>query len=66
MLLIWVVRIIELVFFTEAAGCVVTIVASWYSILKDEFTSETDVPGRPARLSVAVVALPKKATPRDR
>jgi hypothetical protein len=66
MILICLVRTIELVFFTGVAGCVVTIVASWYSIFKEEFTPETDVPGRLARLSVAVVALPKKATPRDR
>ncbi len=39
MILIWLVRVIELVFFTGVAGCVVTIVASWYSIFKEEFTS---------------------------
>jgi hypothetical protein len=39
MLLICLVRIIEVMFFGGIAGCVVTIVASWYSILKDEFTS---------------------------
>jgi hypothetical protein len=66
MLLMFLVRTIELVFFAGVAGCVVTIVASWYSIFKEEFTPETDVPGRRATLSVAVVALPKKAAPRDR
>jgi hypothetical protein len=40
MLLIWLVRIIELLFFTRIAGCVVTIVASWYLIFKEEFTSK--------------------------
>jgi hypothetical protein len=40
MLLICLVRVIELVFFTGSAGCVVTIVASWYLIFKEEFTSE--------------------------
>ena len=39
MLLIFLVRIIELMFFSGIAGCVVTIVASWYSIFKDEFTT---------------------------
>jgi hypothetical protein len=40
MLLIWLVRIIELLFFTGIAGRVVTIVASWYLIFKEEFTSK--------------------------
>ena len=40
MLLIGLVRVVELVFFAGVAGCVVTIVASWYSIFKEEFTSE--------------------------
>jgi hypothetical protein len=39
MLLILLVRIIEILFFGGIAGCVVTIVASWYSIFKDEFTT---------------------------
>jgi hypothetical protein len=39
MLLIWLVRIVELVFFAGVAGCVVTIALSWYSICKEEFTS---------------------------
>jgi hypothetical protein len=39
MLLICLVRIIEVLFFSGVAGCVVTIVWSWYSIFKDEFTS---------------------------
>jgi hypothetical protein len=30
----------ELLFFGGIAGCVVTIVASWYSIFKEEFTSK--------------------------
>jgi hypothetical protein len=28
-------RIFEVLFFTGIAGCVVTVVASWYSILKE-------------------------------
>jgi hypothetical protein len=40
MILIFLVRIVELVFFTGVAGCAVTIVASWYKIFKEEFTSE--------------------------
>jgi hypothetical protein len=40
MILIFLVRIIEVLFFTGIAGCAVTIVASWYSIFKEEFTSE--------------------------
>ena len=44
MLVIFLVRIVEVVFFTGVAGCVVTIVASWYSIFKEEFTSEPDLP----------------------
>jgi hypothetical protein len=35
--LIWLVRIIELLFFSGIAGCVVTIVLSWYSIVKEKF-----------------------------
>jgi hypothetical protein len=38
--LIWIVRIIEVLFFGGVAGCVVTIVASWYLIFKEEFTSK--------------------------
>jgi hypothetical protein len=38
--LIWLVRIIELLFFSGIAGCVVTIMLSWYLIFKEEFTSE--------------------------
>lgn len=33
--MIWLVRIIELLFFGGVAGCVVTIVLSWYSIFKE-------------------------------
>jgi hypothetical protein len=40
MILIFLVRMIEVLFFTGVAGCVVTIVASWYLIFKEEFTSE--------------------------
>jgi hypothetical protein len=39
-ILIWLMRILEVVFFTGIAGCLVTIVVSWYSIVKDEFTSD--------------------------
>jgi hypothetical protein len=39
-LLIWLVRIIELLFFSGVAGSVLTIVLSWYVIFKEEFTSE--------------------------
>jgi hypothetical protein len=39
MLLIWLVRIIELLFFGGIAGYVVTIVMSWYLIFREEFTS---------------------------
>ena len=37
--MILLVRIAELMFFSGVAGCVVTIVLSWYSIFKDEFAS---------------------------
>ena len=40
MLLIWLVRIIELVFFGGIAGCLMTIIASWRSIFKEEFPSK--------------------------
>jgi hypothetical protein len=40
MLLRWLVRIIELLFFSGVAGCVVTIVLSWYSILKELTANE--------------------------
>lgn len=39
MLLIWLVRIIEVLFFGGIAGCVVTIAMSWYLIFKEEFMS---------------------------
>jgi hypothetical protein len=39
-ILIWLMRILEVVFFVGVAGCLVTIVVSWYSIFKDEFTSD--------------------------
>ncbi|HET6220377.1 MAG TPA: hypothetical protein VFE27_25330 [Acidobacteriaceae bacterium] len=37
---IGIMRIFEIVFFAGTAGCVVTILMSWYSIVKDEFTSK--------------------------
>lgn len=37
--MVWLVRIIELLFFGGVAGFVVTIVLSWYSIFKDELMS---------------------------
>jgi hypothetical protein len=36
----WVVRLFELLFFAGIAGCSVTIVLSWYSIFKEEFASK--------------------------
>jgi hypothetical protein len=38
--MIWVVRMLELLFFGGVAGCLVTILLSWYSIFKEEFTSK--------------------------
>jgi hypothetical protein len=35
-----VLHVVEAVFFTGIAGCVVTIVLSWYSIFKEELTSK--------------------------
>jgi hypothetical protein len=42
--MMFLVRVIELMFFTGVAGCVVTIVLSWYSIFKDELFPPTPVP----------------------
>ncbi len=39
-MLIWLVRIIEVLFFGGIAGCVVTIVTSWYSIFKELTSSD--------------------------
>jgi hypothetical protein len=39
-MLIWLVRIIELLFFGGVAGSVVTILLSWYLIFKEELTSK--------------------------
>jgi hypothetical protein len=38
--LIWLIRLFEVLFFTGVAGCSVTIVLSWYLIFKEEFTSK--------------------------
>ncbi len=37
---IGIMRIFEIVFFVGLAGCVVTILTSWYVIFKEEFKSE--------------------------
>ena len=50
-ILIGLMRILEVVFFTGVAGCLVTIALSWYSIFKDEFTSDERNGANPARTS---------------
>ena len=36
----WLARLFDVLFFAGVAGCLVTIVLSWYSIFKEEFTSK--------------------------
>jgi hypothetical protein len=36
------VRAFEVLFFTGITGCIVMIVMSWYSIFKDELTSNSE------------------------
>jgi hypothetical protein len=43
-ILIALVRIVEIVFFSGVAGCVVTIILSWYSIFRDELIPQAPVP----------------------
>jgi hypothetical protein len=35
----WLIRVVEAVFFTGVLGCLVTIGLSWFSIFKEELTS---------------------------
>ena len=39
-MVIWLARIFEVMFFTGIAGCLVTIVLSWFSIVGEELTSK--------------------------
>ena len=40
MMVIWLARIFEVMFFIGIAGCLVTIVLSWFSIVWEELTSK--------------------------
>jgi hypothetical protein len=38
------IRIVDVMFFSGVAGCVVTIILSWYSIFRDELIPQAPVP----------------------
>ncbi len=39
-IIIWAIRVVEVMFFTGLIGCVATVLLSWISILRVAFTSK--------------------------